>query len=75
MYVHELLEGSVPHPKIIGGVRTPSTPPVAEPMGTRRESKRCVIKYDIYNLTQYFHLVIREILNMPGPWSGILSPI
>ena len=32
MYVHELLEGSVPHPKIIGGVRTPATPPVAEPM-------------------------------------------
>ena len=32
MYVHEILEGSVPHPKIIGGVRTPATPPVAEPM-------------------------------------------
>ena len=32
MYIHGLLEGSVPHPKIIGGVRTPATPPVAEPM-------------------------------------------
>ena len=26
------MEGSVPHPKIIGGVLTPATPPVAEPM-------------------------------------------
>ena len=33
-YVHGLLEGSVPYPKIIG-VRTPATPPpVAEPMFT-----------------------------------------
>ena len=31
-YLHGLLEGSVPHPKIIGGVRTPATPPVAEPL-------------------------------------------
>ena len=31
-YVHGLLEASVPHPKINGGVRTPATPPVAEPM-------------------------------------------
>ena len=30
MYIHGLLERSVPHPKIIGGVRTPATPPVAE---------------------------------------------
>ena len=30
--VYGLLEGSVPHPKIIGGVPTPATPPVAEPL-------------------------------------------
>ena len=32
MYVPGLLQESVPHPKIIGGVRTPATPPVVEPL-------------------------------------------
>ena len=36
-YLHGLLEGSVPHPKIIGGVRTPAIPPVAEPMGRKKQ--------------------------------------
>ena len=37
--VHGLLEGSVPDPKIIGGVRTPATPPVAEPMNESSSRK------------------------------------